>query len=137
MMRIYAPNGTTAVSSGSGARRAASSGFTLSGGEAPRSAGAASAPPTIGGIDALLALQGIEDPRERRKHAVKRGRVALDALDELKIGLLGGVLTPATLTKLQSAAAYLKLGSGDESLDAVLDEIELRVEVEIAKMGPR
>ena len=53
------------------------------------------------------------------------------------IGLLGGALTPATLTKLQSAAAYLKLGSGDENLDAVLDEIELRVEVEIAKMGPR
>jgi hypothetical protein len=137
MMRIYGSNGTTGVASGSGTRRAASSGFALSEDEAPRSAGSASAPPTIGGIDALLALQGIEDPRERRKHAVKRGRVALDALDELKIGLLGGALTPATLTKLQSAAAYLKLGSGDENLDAVLDEIELRVEVEIAKMGSR
>jgi hypothetical protein len=137
MMRIYGSNGTAAVASGSGARRSASSGFALSENEAPRFAGAASAPPTVGGIDALLALQGIEDPRERRKHAVKRGRVALDALDELKIGLLGGALTPATLTKLQSAAAYLKLGSGDENLDAVLDEIELRVEVEIAKMGPR
>ena len=136
-MRISAPNGTTAIAGGAGARRTTSSGFALSDEEAPRSAGAASAPPTVGGIDALLALQGIEDPRERRKHAVKRGRVALDALDELKIGLLGGALTPATLSKLQSAAAYLKLGSGDEHLDAVLDEIELRVEVEIAKMGPR
>jgi hypothetical protein len=72
-----------------------------------------------------------------RRHAVKRGRIALDALDELKIGLLGGTLTPATLTKLQSAAAYLKQGSGDRDLDAVLAEIDLRVEVEIAKMGPR
>jgi len=32
----------------------------------------------------------VEDPLERRKRAVKRGRLALDALDELKIGLLGG-----------------------------------------------
>jgi hypothetical protein len=136
-MRIYAPNGTGAVAAAPVARRTTPSGFAVSEDEAPRSAGAASALQTVGGIDALLALQGIEDPLERRKHAVKRGRVALDALDELKIGLLGGVLTPAILTKLQSAAAYLKHGSGDQRLDAVLDEIELRVEVEIAKMGPR
>ena len=91
---------------------------------------------TVGGIEALIALQGIEDPIERRRHAVKRGRLALDALDELKIGLLGGTLSSATLTRLQAAAAYLKEGSGDTNLDAVLAEIELRVEVEIAKIGP-
>jgi hypothetical protein len=91
---------------------------------------------TVGGIEALIALQGIEDPIERRRHAVKRGRVALDALDELKIGFLGGALSPAILSKLQAAAAYLKQGSGDPRLDGVLDEIELRVEVEIAKIAP-
>ena len=85
----------------------------------------------------MIALQGIEDPLERRRHAVKRGRVALDALDELKIGLLGGDFSPAILTRLQAAAAHLKLGSGSADLDAVLGEIELRVEVEIAKMAPR
>ena len=90
---------------------------------------------TVGGIDALIALQGIEDATERRRHAVKRGRLALDALDELKIGLLGGDLTPGTLQKLKAAAAHLKNGSGDAGLDGVLAEIELRVEVEIAKMG--
>ncbi len=74
---------------------------------------------------------------QRRKHAVKRGRLVLDALDELKLGLLGGTFGPATLTKLKSAAAHLRDGSGDSSLDAVLGEIELRVEVEIAKMAPR
>ena len=62
---------------------------------------------------------------------------ALDALDELKIGLLGGNLSPATLTKLKSAAAFLKDASGDTGLDTVLGEIELRVEVEIAKLAPR
>ncbi|MEA2991006.1 MAG: hypothetical protein QOG83_3717, partial [Alphaproteobacteria bacterium] len=88
-------------------------------------------------IDALIALQGVESPTERRKQAVKRGRLALDALDELKIGLLGGTLAPATLTKLRSATAFLKDSSGEAGLDAVLAEIDLRVEVEIAKTTPR
>jgi hypothetical protein len=136
-MRIYAPNGPSAVASSSAARRTASSGFTVTEEETPRAVGSAAALQTVGGIDALLALQGVEDLMERRRHAVKRGRVALDALEELKIGILGGTLTPAILTKLQAAAAYLKQGSGDERLDAVLEEIDLRVEVEIAKMGPR
>jgi class II flagellar assembly regulator FliX len=136
-MRIYGTNGAGPVATTPAARRTAASGFTVGEEEAPRAAGAASALRTVGGIDALLALQGVEDPLERRRHAVKRGRVALDALDELKIGLLGGAFTPATLTRLQSAATYLKQGSGDSGLDAVLGEIELRVEVEIAKMATR
>ena len=98
-------------------------------------AAASSSLRTVGGIDALIALQGIEDATERRRHAVKRGRLALDALDELKIGLLGGDLTPGTLQKLKAVAAHLKNGSGDAALDGVLAEIELRVEVEIAKLG--
>ena len=85
----------------------------------------------------MIALQGVEDPAECRRQAARRGRFALDALDELKLGLLGGGLSPATLTKLKSAAGYLKDASGDAGLDSVLGEIELRVEVEIAKLAPR
>jgi len=136
-MRIQAPNGTAMAAAAPAARRTTSSGFTVNEETAPRSTGAAGGLRSVGGIDALIALQGVEDPLERRKRAVKRGQVALDALDELKIGLLGGAFTSATLTRLQSAAAQLKLGSGNAELDAVLGEIELRVEVEIAKMGGR
>ena len=137
-MRILAPNGTAIGAAATpAARRATRSGFMVSEEEAPRSTGPAGGLRSVGGIDALLALQGIDDPLERRKRAVKRGRVALDALDELKIGLLGGAFSSATLSKLQSAAANLKQGSGNPELDAVMAEIELRVEVEIAKMAPR
>ena len=111
--------------------------FTLSEGEGSRAAGAAVALRTVGGIDALIALQGLEDPTERRRQAVKRGRLALDALEELKIGLLGGTLSQATLRSCKAAAGALKGSSGDAGLDSVLGEIELRVEVEIAKMAPR
>jgi hypothetical protein len=87
----------------------------------------------VGSLDALLAMQGVEDAVERRKRSVKRGRIALDVLDDLKIGLLAGTLDPSTVNRLRTAAADLKSNSGDPGLDAVLSEIELRVEVELAK----
>jgi hypothetical protein len=89
----------------------------------------------LGGIDALIALQGIEDPLERRRRAVKHGRRALDALDELKLALLSGTLETSALLRLKTVAADLKEGAGDEKLDQVLGEIELRVAVELAKAG--
>ena len=67
--------------------------------------------------------------------SVARGRGALDVLDDLKIGLLSGNLDTATINRLRDAAANLKSSSGDPGLDAVLSEIELRVEVELAKAG--
>jgi len=136
-MRIQGPLGTAAATTTSPARRAAAGTFAVSEGGDSRQTGAPTALRTVGGIDALIALQGVEDAPERRRHAVKRGRLALDALDELKIGLLGGTLSPSTLTKLKSAAGFLKDGSGEANLDALLGEIELRVEVEIAKMAAR
>lgn len=90
---------------------------------------------TVAGIDALIALQGVEDPTERRRRSVTRGRQALDALEELKLGVLGGGLDNSVLQRLRTAAAGLKELSGDRNLDAVISEIELRVEVELAKFG--
>jgi len=94
------------------------------------------APKAAAGIDTLLALQGIEDdPIERRKRSVQRGKRALDVLDDLKIGLLSGNFDTSTVVRLRDAAANLKSSSGDPGLDKVLSEIELRVEVELAKAG--
>ena len=58
-----------------------------------------------------------------------------DVLDDLKIGLLSGNLDASTVNRLRDAAANLKSSSGDPGLDVVLSEIELRVEVELAKAG--
>ena len=135
-MRIYGSNATARVANASAPRRAASGGFSIDENEAPKSTQAPASLRTIGGIDALIALQGQDDPAERRRRAVKRGRNALDALDELKIEVLGGSPGPSTLLRLKSATADLRDASGDERLDSVLAEIELRLEVEIAKMGP-
>jgi len=136
-MRIYGPNGTTLGAPTSNTRRTSSTGFSLpedvaSGAETR----ATLAPKATANIDALIALQGIEgDPAERRRRSVARGKGALDVLDDLKLGLLSGNLDSSTVARLRDAAANLKSSSGDPGLDAVLSEIELRVEVELAKAG--
>ena len=135
-MRIYGPNGTSVVANAPQARRSGAGTFALDSKEPARPAGAPPAAKTIGSIDALIALQGVEDATERRRRAVKRGRLALDALDELKIGLLAGTLDTAALARLKSAVGGLAEVSGDHALDSVLAEISLRVEVELAKFGP-
>jgi hypothetical protein len=134
-MRITGSNAASQVANASAPRRAASGSFSVDEGDAPKSTQPAASLRTIGGIDALIALQGQDDPAEKRRRAVKRGRTALDALDELKIGVLSGALGSSTLMRLKSATAELTAASGDERLDSVLAEIELRLEVEIAKMG--
>ena len=135
-MRIYGPNGTTLGSPAASTRRTSSSSFALPEETTSSSeARAMSAPKAAANIDALLAMQGVEDPTERRKRSVQRGRGALDVLDDLKIGLLSGNLNASTVSRLRDAAANLKSSSGDPGLDAVLSQIELRVEVELAKAG--
>jgi hypothetical protein len=134
-MRVYGPNGTVAANAAPQPRRTAGGTFALSDSEPPQAQSTTVALRTLGGIDALIALQGIEEPAERRRRAVKHGRRALDALEELKLGLLAGTLDQGTLLRLKAVAADLKGGSGDDRLDAVLAEIDLRVEVELAKAG--
>jgi hypothetical protein len=137
IMRIYGPNGTTLGTPASSTRRTSPSGFSLPEDVSSSSeTRATAAPKASANIDALIALQGIEeDPTERRRRSVARGRGALDVLDDLKLGLLSGNLDSSTVMRLRDAAANLKTSSGDPGLDAVLSEIELRVEVELAKAG--
>ena len=135
-MRIYGPNGTSLGTPASNPRKTTSTGFSLPDTTAAPETRSAVAPKAAGNIDALLAMQGVvEDPVERRRRSVQRGRGALDVLDDLKIGLLAGNFDPSTVGRLRDAAANLKSSSGDPGLDSVLSEIELRVEVELAKAG--
>ncbi len=135
-MRIYGPNGTTLGSPAGNTKRTSSTGFALPDAASPAESRPAVAPKAAANIDALLAMQGIEeDPVERRKRSVQRGKGALDVLDDLKIGLLSGNFDASTVSRLRDAAVNLKSSSGDPGLDGVLSEIELRVEVELAKAG--
>ena len=132
-MRVQGLNGAAATATPSAARRVGGGTFRLGEDESTRGTSASAGLRSIASLDALLALQSVEDPTERRKRAVKNGRQALDVLDALKLSVLDGTLDQSVVGRLKSAAEGLKGGSGDSGLDAVLGEIELRVEVELAK----
>src|SRR6476659_2862947 len=122
-MRIQGTAAALAPASSQTAKRAAPGTFSVEDGSAARGANATSGTRSIGGIDTLLALQSVDEPGERRRKAVKRGRSALDALDALKLGLLSGTFDTAALARLKAVAATLAEPSGDPALDAVLAEI--------------
>ena len=136
-MRVYGPNGTAIASAPATARRSAGGTFTVSEQETPRNASATSSLRAISTLDALMALQGVEDPTERKKRAVAKGRNALDVLDKLKLAVLDGSVDGPTLARLKVAAEGLTEVTGDPGLDTVLSEINLRVAVELAKTGSR
>lgn len=134
-MRIQGAAGPGGTPTSTGVRRTSTNTFSIPEQDAgPTQAGSAAALRGVGGIEALMALQGVDDPAERRRRSVARGRDALDALEDLKLGVLAGTLDGAALNRLKAAAVGLKDTSGDRNLDGVLAEIELRVEVELAKM---
>jgi hypothetical protein len=65
---------------------------------------------------------------------VKRGTNLLDILDGIKADLLVGIITAERLDALvQELSVYRD--RTEPGLDAVLDDIELRVRVELAKQG--
>ena len=97
-MRIYGANGTALAARPAAARRA-TGGFSVSEEAASHATGQSAGLRAISTVDALLALQGVEDATERKKRAVTKGRNALDVLDRLKLGLIDGSLDQSTLAR--------------------------------------
>jgi len=117
-------------------RRTSASGFSVSNDNAAGKTAAAQAAAGVNGIEALLALQGVEDAAERRRRFARRGAKALDMLDALKVQIIEGRIDLATLTRLEAALGELSERSGEARLDGVLDAIGVRVAVELAKRRP-
>jgi hypothetical protein len=129
---------TRSVSGAAGAyssRAAGASGFTVptQGARAAGPAGPTSSISAAPSLDALLALQEEPPAGERRRRAVRRAGRILDVLDDLKIALLEGRISPAALHDLEGALREERLEMDDPGLKSVLDQIETRAAVELAK----
>lgn len=98
--------------------------------------GVASAAP-LASMSALLALQGEGDAGERKRRSVRRGHDLLDSLDRLKAALLSGRVSTADLQAIAARLAERRESSGDPRLDDLLSHIDLRAQVEMAKLGIR
>jgi hypothetical protein len=85
-------------------------------------------------LDALIALQDVGGPLERKRRAVGRAGRLLDILDGVKMGLLSGELNAGDLDRLKRAIRDQRDQTDEPELEGVLDEIETRAEVELAKL---
>lgn len=86
----------------------------------------------VGSVDSLLTLQEVD--ADSGKGALHRhAEDLLDELDELRHGLLMGILTRHQLARLKSLVNARRAGVTDPRLAEILDAIELRAAVEIAK----
>lgn len=96
---------------------------------------AANSSTTIANLGSLLALQSIpQEAFEKRKRATKRAENILDLLEDLKVATLEGQVTPSHLMQLRNAIKGRESVDNDPALQGVLDDIELRAEVELAKL---
>lgn len=137
-MKIEGPDKARGVSSagkkGKAGETDGSFGSMLSGGA--ERASSAAAPSSIAMVDVLLAVQGADDPAQRaaRRRMVGRADSMLALLDNIRMGLLTGGLTVGQVIDIADIVASHREKVTDPQLTALLDEIDLRAQIEIAKM---
>lgn len=90
----------------------------------------------IAHIDSLLAIQGAEDPTERAAQGRAKGRARelLAELDKIRTGMLVGNLTVGHMIDVADVVASHRDKIHDPQLTELLDEVDLRAQVEIAKL---
>lgn len=86
------------------------------------------------GVGGLIGLQEVDEREMHRRRAVKRGRLTLEALSQLRDALLMGSLPISTIEKLEKMVEQERSADANPALNAILDEIELRAAVEVAKL---
>lgn len=105
--------------------------------EGAEGASSSSASRSIASLDVLLAAQATDDPAERRarQKMVDRSDRILDSLEKMRMALLTGRLTVGHLVSLSDVVASHREKITDPALIAIMDEIDLRAQIEMAKMA--
>lgn len=137
-MKIEGPNrtrqsGPTQKKSGISGHGGAFGDFLAGETAGPSGAGATQ---SIAHIDALLAAQEAGNPTERaaRRRVVQRADSLLTTLEQIRLGLLTGTLTVGHLIDIADVVALHRDKVMDPRMTGILDEIDLRAQIELAKM---
>ena len=98
--------------------------------------GPASEGVSVSGIESVITLQEVPDATDKRSRASYRdyGRDLLDRLDQIRMGILAGIFSKERLAELAHKLRERQKGTDDPRLNEIIKEIELRAEVEIAKL---
>jgi hypothetical protein len=86
-------------------------------------------------VGSILAAQEVGDDngQKSRQKLKKYGEDILDRLDEIKQDLLIGVISKDRLANLAQTLRMKKSATDDPALLSIIDDIELRAAVELAK----
>ena len=140
-MKISGPSGPSKAgdvkkSGKAGSAGGASFGSMIGGADETEAPAHTSATGVIAGIDALLAAQETDDPAHRaaKKRMRARGEDVLKQLDKIRLGMLTGTLSVGNLLDVADVVASHRERINDPQLSSLLDEIDLRAQIEIAKM---
>ena len=127
------PAGPKAISKSKKAGKTRSGDFSKALSEGTSEASPVSGTTPINPADSVLALQQVEsvDPEERK--ARERAETILDQLDQVRLAQLTGSMSRQSLQQLSHLVRVQREQFDNPRLAEVLDEIELRAEVELAK----
>lgn len=112
---------------------AAAGGFSV-GGQGENHGQIVAGPGPIAALDSILMLQQLDDSTQGKSKGLAHGEQLLDLLDSVRDGLLAGGIPRATLNRLAAAVTRRHEAFADPKLQDVLDQIELRAHVELAKL---
>ena len=134
-MKVNGPGAAGAAGASRGARpQSAAGGFSPITTQATSETSITSHVSGVNSLEALIALQEVGGPLERRRKAVSRAGLILDTLEELKVDMLDGTIAPQSAQKLVRLAREQRSLTDDPRLESLLDEIETRAAVELAKL---
>lgn len=91
----------------------------------------------LAALGSILTVQEVDDAGAGRRQAVDRGRQLLDELHELRLALIDGWLPEESLHRLAAAVEQAGPDVNERELAAVLEDIEVRAAVELAKLQRR
>jgi hypothetical protein len=97
----------------------------------------ASAPEQASASGALFSIQQVDTATDQRSRgrAIRHADILLDQLSDLQADLLAGAVPAGRLQALTNMLRAEREGVDDPRLSDLIDEIELRAEVELAKFG--
>ena len=95
---------------------------------------AVSAPSQLASVGALVALQAQADMGGRAAE-IDRAEDLLEQLDRIRVGILTGSISGATLQNIVQRLSQRRSDGVDPRLATLIDEIELRARVELAKLS--
>ena len=88
----------------------------------------------ISSVDSVLALQEITGDNPDERGAKSRANLILDKLEDIRMGLLMGQIPKSNLEELSKILIVARENSIDSNLLQVIEDIELRAKIELAKL---